>query len=111
MSDADINDGFPDPDQAMPPGLATQMAMGKDGVTDWLILQTASAADSCEGSILVATLGLADFGGPRQVKVYAVEDVVGVYLAGDLVESGPSDQQPRLLHRAVKLYNAEVASL
>ena len=73
----------------------------------------ATEAEAIEqGAVRLATIGLADDGIYTQlVRVYVVDDQAVVYRAGGVVTSAPVAEIPRLLHRAVKLYNTEVAAL
>lgn len=84
---------------------------GTPEFTDSDFVPTSEAEAIEAGGVLLATIGLADDGIYSQlVRVYVVDDQAAIYQAGVFVTSAPVAEIPRLLHRAVKVYNAGVGS-
>lgn len=66
-----------------------------------------SAVSEIRGTtVMVALLGGAPLLYSRQVQVFQGATWVAIYQAGNLVESAEVEATPRMLHRAVKLFNA-----
>jgi hypothetical protein len=125
LADDDFGDELTPEQAAEHLGVDDPMALLKsDGATPWhgpgvvpvteawAPPATTSEALTYPGSLMIAVIGVPqDPAGVRVVRVIQVEDQAVIYVGNDLVRSEAMAELDRQLHRAVKIYNAEVAAL